>query len=225
MKRIVTTLLIASLSGVAPALAEVITCSSNDHEHNYCRVDTSRGVTLVHQLSRSGCWQGDTWGYDRGGVWVANGCRAEFQVGRPGSEWANSQYHNSGSRDRVDWDDRNDVDRWADEQSRRRAEEERKHDDKVGTAVGAALAIGILAAAAKHEEDRDRHSSGYQSRSVLLCESQGREHTYCSVPGSFHHVELKRQLSRSTCQYNRSWGYDRRGIWVGDGCRAEFWVD
>ncbi len=89
---------------------------------------------------------------------------------------------------------------------------------------GAAVVIAALAAAAKHEDDHHDNHSGYRGRDVVTCESRGQDHTYCSL-GSARHVELKRQLSRASCQYNRSWGYDRHGIWVGNGCRAEFWVN
>jgi hypothetical protein len=192
--------------GSAPSSARsnVITCASQGHDHTYCAADTSGGVTLVHQLSRAGCWEGDTWGYDRRGVWVANGCRAEFQLGRSGYAASDAYYHNSGHSDRWDADSGG-------------------HSDKeTAAAVGAALAAGLIVAAAQHH---DNHEGGTGTRDVVTCESVGRDHTYCSVGGYTRHVELKRQLSRSSCQYNRSWGYDRKGIWVGDGCRAEFWVD
>lgn len=60
----------------------VITCSSNDGRRNYCRVDTRGGVRLVRQRSGSPCNQGQTWGWDRSGIWVDRGCRADFAVGR-----------------------------------------------------------------------------------------------------------------------------------------------
>lgn len=219
--KIAATLLAATLALAPAASADVITCASEGHDHHYCSADTRGGVVLVHQLSRAGCWQGDTWGYDNRGIWVANGCRAEFQVGRSRNDWQNSMYHNGGYSNQVDWNDRRQVDDWSRQESQRVTK-----DDKAGAVVAGALAVGILAAAAAnhhHDNDRDR-SSGYRQPSVVVCESQGRDHTYCSV-GSTRHVEIKRQLSRASCQYNRSWGYDRRGIWVGDGCRAEFWVD
>ncbi len=62
-----------------------ITCSSDDGRRNVCRADTRRGVTLVNQISSSSCIQGQTWGYDRRGVWVDRGCRAEFALGRQGA--------------------------------------------------------------------------------------------------------------------------------------------
>lgn len=188
------------------ASADVVTCSSDGGAHHYCSANTGGGVTLVHQLSKAGCWQNDTWGYDRRGIWVANGCRAEFRTGYSGSERRGSYYHNE---DR--WDDRDDDD-----------------DKDAAMAVGAALAVGLIAAAAVHhnkDDDNDDRGRGY--RSVYTCESQGDRHHYCSLGGGRgnYHVELKRQLSNARCQYNRSWGYDRGGIWVSDGCRGEFWVD
>ncbi|MGA8595219.1 MAG: DUF3011 domain-containing protein [Bryobacteraceae bacterium] len=58
----------------------IITCSSNNMSRNYCPANTTRGVTLRRQLSGSVCRQGVTWGYDKRGIWVDRGCRAEFVV-------------------------------------------------------------------------------------------------------------------------------------------------
>jgi hypothetical protein len=68
-----------------------ITCESNNGRRNYCGADTRGGVTLTKQLSSARCSQGRTWGYDGRGIWVDQGCRAEFALrgagygsGRPG---------------------------------------------------------------------------------------------------------------------------------------------
>jgi hypothetical protein len=37
-------------------------------------------------------------------------------------------------------------------------------------------------------------------------------------------VKLTRRLSKNPCIEGRSWGFDRRGVWVDDGCRAVFEV-
>ena len=58
----------------------MINCSSEDGRRKYCRADTRRGVVLVKQRSGSPCRQGYSWGYDRGGIWVDRGCRADFRV-------------------------------------------------------------------------------------------------------------------------------------------------
>lgn len=59
-----------------------ITCSSNNGGRVLCEADTRDGVMLVRQISGSPCRQGETWGYDRRGIWVDRGCRAEFGFGR-----------------------------------------------------------------------------------------------------------------------------------------------
>src|SRR4051812_3412197 len=57
-----------------------ITCSSNDGQRTYCDTDTRKGARLVRQLSGSPCRLDSTWGYDRRGVWVDQGCRGEFDL-------------------------------------------------------------------------------------------------------------------------------------------------
>lgn len=74
-----------------PGAVRVIRCESHDYRRQSCRFDTRGGVTLVRQLSDQRCVQGRNWGHDRNGVWVANGCRAEFAVGRGG-------HHRPGQR-------------------------------------------------------------------------------------------------------------------------------
>ena len=60
-----------------------IRCSSDNGERVYCEVDTrERRVRLVRQISESPCREGETWGWDRRGIWVDRGCRAEFAIGR-----------------------------------------------------------------------------------------------------------------------------------------------
>jgi hypothetical protein len=57
-----------------------ITCSSDDMRRHYCDADTRGGVRLLRQRSDADCRQGSTWGYDRRGIWVDRGCRADFEV-------------------------------------------------------------------------------------------------------------------------------------------------
>ena len=60
-----------------------ITCASNNGKRVYCDADTrGRNVQLVRQISGSPCRQGETWGWDRRGIWVDRGCRAEFAISR-----------------------------------------------------------------------------------------------------------------------------------------------
>jgi hypothetical protein len=74
-------------SGITQQNGRNVTCASDDMKRHLCRVDTSRGVTMVNQRSGSPCVQGQTWGYSRSGIWVDRGCRADFYLAsnyRPG---------------------------------------------------------------------------------------------------------------------------------------------
>ncbi|MEO8727323.1 MAG: DUF3011 domain-containing protein [Acidobacteriaceae bacterium] len=61
---------------------QTLNCSSEDGGRKVCPADTRGGVTMIRQRSGSPCVQGQTWGYDRGSVWVDRGCRADFAIGR-----------------------------------------------------------------------------------------------------------------------------------------------
>jgi hypothetical protein len=70
--------------------AYTLRCESKFNRYQYCSADTQGRVRLKDRYSRSPCdrRRGD-WGYDGGGVWVANGCRASFEVGRDGGDRGN----------------------------------------------------------------------------------------------------------------------------------------
>lgn len=57
----------------------------------------------------------------------------------------------------------------------------------------------------------------------ITCQSTDYDRTYCEAD-TRGGVRMVRQLSQTTCQSGRTWGADRRGIWVSGGCRAEFVV-
>jgi hypothetical protein len=81
---------LASAFVLPSAKAETVTCESRNGGYQSCAVDTRGGVTLSRQLSSQGCWQNDTWGYDRNRIWVNNGCRAQFNVGSNSSSSNNN---------------------------------------------------------------------------------------------------------------------------------------
>jgi hypothetical protein len=107
MKPITRALLVASCAGMIAAAAlpflqvRRVTVSSDDGRREYRRVDTDGYVRLVKRLSDKPCIQGRSWGYDRNGIWVDDGCRATFEY---------------GDRDRWDDRDRNrGRDRWTEQ--------------------------------------------------------------------------------------------------------------
>lgn len=90
----------------------------------------------------------------------------------------------------------------------------------------------------RYGDDRDRYDnrydnrydhryddrSGYGSGHVIRCESRDGRYTFCSSYGDGGRVQLRRQLSDSSCRLNVSWGTRYDGVWVDRGCRAEFMI-
>src|SRR5690606_37190944 len=58
---------------------EVIRCESVDGRTRECPTNGGRAF-LERQISRAPCIEGRSWGAGRGGIWVSQGCRADFRV-------------------------------------------------------------------------------------------------------------------------------------------------
>ena len=63
-----------------------VVCGSRAGERITCAANTTGGVTLTKPLGTAACELGRTWGYDASGVWVADGCAAEFAVVEPAKQ-------------------------------------------------------------------------------------------------------------------------------------------
>ncbi|HEY9541442.1 MAG TPA: DUF3011 domain-containing protein [Luteimonas sp.] len=135
-----------------------VRCESKDRRTRHCNIDTRGGVRLTRRLSDASCVQGRSWGYDSRGVWVSNGCRAEFVSG----------------------------------------------GGNYGPGYG------------------NRPGDNYYGQTVR-CESNDRRQRRCNVSVR-RGVDIVRQLSKTRCVQGQNWGWDRSGIWVRGGCRAEFRV-
>ena len=141
---------------------QVVRCESNDGRNRTCPMDTRGGVQLVRKISKGACIEGRDWGYNRNGVWVADGCRADFRSGGGynGNSGNNGYYGNNGN-----------------------------HHGIGGT--------------------------------VFRCESNDGRTRECAA-NTRAGVQLVRVISKAPCVQGRTWGYGRNGIWVSQGCRAEF---
>ena len=63
---------------------QTISCGSPQYRYYFCQVDVgARGhVTLQRQYSDAACIEGQTWGWNRAGIWVDKGCGGHFIVSR-----------------------------------------------------------------------------------------------------------------------------------------------
>lgn len=205
--------------------AQVIRCESSDGRRKLCPADVEAGVTLIRQLSRSVCVRNQTWGANGRGVWVSQGCRAEFRI---------------GGRDADDDDRSAQVVRC---ESPRGARTECRVDVRGGVRVLRQLSSAPCVAGRSWGHGRgviwvsrgcradfvigagsgDDGGDDDGTARVIRCESQDGRSQRCDVPG-IRNARMVRQLSRSPCIEGQNWGWDRQGVWVGNGCRAEFSV-
>lgn len=62
-----------------------------------------------------------------------------------------------------------------------------------------------------------------QAEDTIRCTSHGLRYKYCRVDTD-NRVELVREHGLFDCKRDRSWGYDRHGVWVDSGCDGDFRV-
>lgn len=83
------------------------------------------------------------------------------------------------------------------------------------------LTVGTLMAGSASAQSYGNDRYGYGNNATVRCESHDGRRNYCATPRNAR-VEMARQLSRSACIPGRTWGSDRNGVWVDQGCRADF---
>jgi len=195
-------------------------CSSDDMRRHHCAVDTRGGVWMVHQKSEAKCIQDRTWGYDDKGVWVDRGCRAEFEIGAIQSQfrgWGESYFIYCPSDDMGRQWCPADA-RFGVRLIRQRSEAACIQDRTWG--------YGKRGIWVDHGCRADFQVTGdWQERAaaLLYCASDNMGRNGCPV-NTRDGVFIVRQRSEADCVFNRTWGYDREGIWVDRGCRADFEV-
>jgi hypothetical protein len=59
---------------------------------------------------------------------------------------------------------------------------------------------------------------------TMRCESRNYAHNFCPSNGRVQSARIVRQFSSSPCVLGRTWGWQGHGIWVSDGCAADFAV-
>jgi hypothetical protein len=62
------------------------------------------------------------------------------------------------------------------------------------------------------------------AQSQIRCESRNHQYEFCASSIPVAEARLMHQESGAACVQGRSWGYDRRGIWVDRGCAGLFEV-
>jgi hypothetical protein len=202
----------------------LLTCESINNVRHTCKVDArGRLITINQQLSANPCILGKTWGLtkNRKGVWVDDGCRAEFLIG--GSAVSPAAFGRSVLCESIN---------------------NGKARCPVDTSYGVQLARQISKNACIRGQDWGFDQNGIwvdhgcrgefvlggeprftpmtsSARTTVVCESQNNALNRCAAD-TLYGVTLQRQISNRACVRGQTWGYDANGIWVTGGCRGEF---
>jgi len=206
------------------ASAERISCESRNYQRNYCPTGGAIArVRLVEQTSRSACVQGRTWGYDSNGIWVTQGCAGEFDFKwsrdpkpQPGPDWQiacasenfQQKFCPSGRRITRAW--------VVQQRSQSACVEGRSwgfQDTGIWVAGGCS---GLFAIEGRGPPP------GPPPINRVACESRGYQQSFCSVPPSIARAWLVDQRSQAACIQGQTWGFQRNGIWVDQGCGGLF---
>ena len=246
---IATAFAMLAVSAAAPAAAQyydddryggdVIRCESNDGRVHECATGGGR-VVLERKHSRCACIEGRSWGYGRRGIWVSQGCRADFRVlgygggyGGGYNDGYDGDHHdgygygvtvrcesNDGRTNRCGISGRGRA-QLVRQLSRAACIEGRTWGSDYNSVWVSDGCRGEFAAS-RGGYGGGWNNSGYgYGGQVFRCESTDGRTRECRA-NTRAGVQLVRQLSRAACIQGRSWGYGRNGIWVSDGCRAEF---
>jgi hypothetical protein len=201
-------------------LDTVVVCESENNKRKDCKADTGGGVQIVRALSDAPCGFEHEWGYDANGIWVNKGCRAEFVVRSQPKVMARS----------VTCESQNDARHHCAAETqfgvalvRQLGEKECVLDQSWGFDEQGVWVAGGCRAQFALGGYRLPPNAVPPTAAKVMCESLDGGHKQCPVDTS-RGVGLIRQTSGADCVLNKTWGYDRNGIRVTNGCRAEFAV-
>ena len=206
--------------GRGPRSDNRVVCESITGSYTTCPASTAAGVALSRQLSMKPCVEESTWGYERekNQIWVDDGCRGEFILG-PSVQTVTPPSTLNGVVVCQSLDGK-------------------RVECKADTSAGVQIIRSF-----NQEQCGYRREWGYDRKAIwvtngcraafavrgnpkttiasVTCESIDGARNVCGAETHFG-VALVRQMSEAECVLDKSWGFDRDGIWVSDGCRAQF---
>ncbi|ROU06001.1 DUF3011 domain-containing protein [Lysobacter enzymogenes] len=209
----------------------LLRCASEGEDTVRCPADTRGGVRLVRRTSGKPCVEGTSWGADRGGVWVAQGCAADFLLGRGGSggdstrgarvikcESLGGRWNHCPARSE-------DGVALAQQLSKQPClRNQTWGTDRSGVWVAGGCRGEFRLLGAQPEDEPAASAAADDGRKLIKCESLDRRARRCDGDTGSG-VRMVKQLSKTECVEGRSWGFDAHGVWVEGGCRAEFELD
>lgn len=225
--------------GRASPLDQRLVCESRDGREQYCSAQIAGSVRVLRELSRAPCVEGESWRWNARGIYVRNGCRAEFAFrghddwGGSGG-WGGSRYTeivcaSRGSRENFCPAPNDGRVRLVREQgSGQCIEGQSWRADPQGIRVRNGC-VGRFGYFRISGDDGWGGGGGWGPPPVesfeVRCESRSQRWRTCPVD-IVGPVQLVRQDSHAPCVRGWTWGtISREAIWVSDGCRGRFLVN
>lgn len=225
---IVTSVVAVLITGPASAQS-TLRCESSQGRRVECRFEGAGTVQLSRQFSSNACIKGQTWGVKRNTIWVDRGCRADFTIApiddRNGNGWRRRTItvvceSRDGRRHRCAADSPGQITLGRQLSSGRCVEGRTWGASSDGIWVDHGCRAEFLIA---DNGGTYREPGDSQAMRTLTCESDGAKRRYCRTDNRFG-MSLTHEISVGKCVINRTWGADRNGVWVSNGCRAKFTV-
>ena len=235
---------VAAQSGYYGGAGNSVRCESNDSRMVYC--GGSRDAQLQRQVSKTPCIRGQTWGTDNRGLWVTGGCRGDFLVGGYGYGGDNRWQGGNGQVFRCESNDKR-VRQCASNSGGNvrlvrqlsgspciEGQSWGRERNGVWVSRGCRAEFQVVQGRRPRWDrwrgggynDNGYGNDGYGNQGnqqPVRCESNDGRTKRCGA-NIDRGVQMTRQLSSSPCTEGQNWGWDRNGIWVSGGCRAEFGV-
>jgi hypothetical protein len=194
-----------------------VVCESR-YDRQECRVPAGASIRLIRQLGQEPCRLNDTYGQGPGYIWVAKGCRGDFEVvtaggggGHGTSRVVCASSLNTRRQCAIPPGAQARLDRQISEVQSRMNQNWGVGPDYVWVTRGCSGEFEVTGA-----------GGGAGVRRVV-CESRTAPRVVCPVVGATA-VRLVQQLSTNPCRLNQSFGVGLGHIWVSSGCRGEFEV-
>jgi hypothetical protein len=210
-----------------------VICSSVKNRYTECRTPFNGRALVTQQISKTRCQEGVNWGQRQGMIWVNKGCRARFSETSGGGGWGNG--NNADTSNRVTCESTSNKFRECPTYFRGRPLLYRKFSKEScdegpdwGYRTGSVWVRNGCRA-----EFYDSYGNGNgndwnngngwgNNNYSVTCSSEGGNYKTCAWDHRYGSPRLIQQLSKQSCVSGRTWGYDNRGLWVSDGCRARF---
>ena len=213
-----------------------LTCESRGMERHECPIEPGEQVRLTKQLSDSPCRVNDTYGIGKEYIWVAKGCRAEFEVSTRTSKAEVLRERGAGRREAENLAPRRitcqsvggiqrqcPIPRGATVRMVRQISPTGCKENESWGVGSTFIWVNRDCAAAFEVAPRATSAAPSGATTRIVCQSTGNERQRCRVAGA-ESARLIAQYSSSPCTEGKTFGTGYDHLWVSNGCRGEFEV-